>query len=73
MQRQVDTGGNPGAGPDAAIFNKYAILFYPCRRGRRLQTRQHIMMGGTQHTIQQSRLRLDALRLIWKGPPEVLG
>ncbi len=23
--------------------------------------------------IQQSRLRLDALRLIWKGPPEVLG
>jgi ATP-dependent helicase HepA len=23
-------------------------------------------------TLQQSRLRLDALRLIWKGPPEVL-
>jgi hypothetical protein len=22
--------------------------------------------------LQQSRLRLDALRLIWKGPPEAL-
>ena len=23
--------------------------------------------------IQNARLRLDALRLIWKGPPEILG
>jgi len=23
-------------------------------------------------TLQQSRLRLDSLRLIWKGPPEAL-
>jgi hypothetical protein len=23
-------------------------------------------------SLQQSRLRLDALRLIWKGPPETL-
>jgi len=38
---------------------------------------QEIQMAQTQQqelttALQQSRLRLDALRLIWKGPPEAL-
>jgi len=39
---------------------------------------QEIQMAQAQQqelttALQQSRLRLDALRLIWKGPPEALG
>jgi hypothetical protein len=38
---------------------------------------QEIKMAQAQQqelaaALQQSRLRLDALRLIWKGPPEAL-
>jgi hypothetical protein len=38
---------------------------------------QEIQMAQTQQrelttALQQSRLRLDALRLIWRGPPEAL-
>jgi ATP-dependent helicase HepA len=39
---------------------------------------QEIRLAQTQQkqlaaALQQSRLRLDSVRLIWKGPPEALG
>ncbi|MNP54248.1 hypothetical protein D3C76_1487900 [compost metagenome] len=46
MQRQIDTGGNAGAGVQVAVFNKDTVLFHLRGRGLLTHAFDYIMVGG---------------------------
>ncbi|MNE50054.1 hypothetical protein D3C80_1446110 [compost metagenome] len=56
MQRQIDPGGDAGAGVNAAVFNKDAVFFHLRCRGLLAHAFNHVVMGGALVTVEQTGL-----------------
>ncbi|WP_168386339.1 hypothetical protein [Erwinia amylovora] len=46
MQRQIDAGGDPGAGPVTPVFNKKTVFFDDRSSFCRIQAGSHLLVSG---------------------------